>query len=154
MLYLCNKIKFEEMLISETVKNGVVVKVSGKKARVKVSCDEGSCNGCRISSICHTPTYTPTLRATITRGLEVKEGDHVIITGRLKDWFKSWLLMAGMPCIAIMAGLVIGSILGMKDGATGGLALGFVLCYYIILWVFRARVDRKVEWSIESVITE
>lgn len=142
------------MLISETVKNGEVVRVRGRKAWVKVSCSDSSCSGCKISGICHTPAYTPTLRATIDGDMRVREGDHVIMTGMLKDWLRSWLLMAGMPCLAIMAGLIVGSILGMKDGAIGLMSLGLVMCYYVALWVFRAKVDRRIEWRIESVIAD
>lgn len=142
------------MIISETVKSGVVVKTRGKKAWVKISCSDENCSGCHIAGICSTPSYTPTLRAVVESGLDVKEGDRVMLMGRVKGWLKGWLLLAGLPCIAILAGLMLGSMFEMKDGATGVMALGFVMVYYVLLWMFRDRVDRNVEWVVESVRTE
>lgn len=84
----------------------------------------------------------------------MKEGDRVMLMGRVKGWLKGWLLLAGLPCIAILAGLMLGSMFEMKDGATGVVALGFVMVYYVLLWMFRDRVDRNVEWVVESVRTE
>ncbi|MDE6317523.1 MAG: SoxR reducing system RseC family protein, partial [Muribaculaceae bacterium] len=98
--------------------------------------------------------YTPTLQATIEPGLEIKEGDKVILIGRVKGWLKGWVLLAGLPCVAILAGLILGSLLKLKDGVTGTIALGFVLIYYILLWTFRTRVDKNVEWIVESLKTD
>lgn len=139
------------MIISETVKSGVVVRTRGKKALVKIDCGDDGCDGCRIAGLCSTSSYSPTLSAIIETGLEVKEGDKVMLMGRVKGWLKGWLLLAGLPCIAILAGLVLGTMFEMKDGATGVIALGFVMIYYVLLWMFRSKVDRNVEWVVESV---
>lgn len=142
------------MIISETVKTGVVEKTEGDEALVKIICATDNCDGCRIASLCSRPSYTPTLQATIEPGLEIKEGDKVILIGRVKGWLKGWVLLAGLPCVAILAGLILGSILKLKDGVTGTIALGFVLIYYILLWAFRTRVDKNVEWIVESLKTD
>lgn len=139
------------MIISETVKSGVVVKTRGEKAWVRIDCGEEACNGCHISGICGTQTYTPTLAARIENGLAVKTGDEVMLMGRVKGWLKGWIMLAGLPCAAILAGLVLGSMFELKDGLTGAIALGFVIMYYIMLWLMRGRVDRNVEWIVESV---
>ena len=142
------------MIISETVKSGVVVKTRGDKAWVKINCGDSNCDSCRIASLCSTPAYSPTLHARIESGLEVKSGDKVMLMGRVKGWLKGWLLLAGLPCLAILAGLVLGSIFGLKDGATGIIALGCVMIYYVLLWRFRSKIDRNVEWIIESLRTD
>lgn len=142
------------MIISETVKSGVVVKTEGDDAWVKISCASDNCDGCRIASICSQPAYTPTLKATIQPGLAIKKGDKVIMIGRVKGWIKGWVLLAGLPCAAILAGLILGSLLKLKDGVAGTIALGFVLVYYILLWAFRARIDKNVEWVVESLKTD
>lgn len=139
------------MIISETVKSGIVVETRGRKAWVKIDCNNDACGGCHISNICTTSTYSPTLSALIAGELNVKSGDNVMIMGRVKGWLKGWLLLAGMPCLTILLGLVAGSMLGLKDGATGALALATVVFYYIALWMMRDRVNKNVEWVIESV---
>lgn len=121
---------------------------------VKINCGDDSCDGCRIASLCSTPSYSPTLHAKIEEGLDVKRGDRVMLMGRVKGWLKGWLLLAGLPCLAILTGLVGGSMLEMKDGATGVTALGLVMVYYVLLWRFRDKVDRNVEWVVESIMTE
>ncbi len=142
------------MIISETVKSGVVVRTRGNSAWVKISCGDDHCNSCRIASLCSTPAYTPTLRARIESGLEVKSGDKVMLMGRVKGWLKGWLLLAGLPCLAILVGLVLGSMFVMKDGAVGIISLGLVMIYYVLLWRFRSKIDRNVEWIIESLRTD
>lgn len=139
------------MIISETVKSGVVVSTSGMHARVKINCDDDRCHDCKMSHLCPTTSYTPTLHAKIESGLDVKEGDHVLLTGRVKGWMKGWALLAGLPCLAILSGLILGSLWELKDGAAGAMALGFVVIYYLLLWTFRGKVDKNVEWIVESV---
>lgn len=139
------------MIIGETVKSGVVVKAHGEMAWVKVNCGEDVCNGCHISTICSTPSFSPTLSAKIETGLELKEGDKVMLLGRVKGWLKGWILFAGLPFVAILAGLVLGSVFELPDGLTGALSLGFVILYYIMLWFMRERVNKNVEWVVESV---
>ncbi|MBD5229173.1 MAG: SoxR reducing system RseC family protein [Bacteroidales bacterium] len=142
------------MIISETVKSGVVVRTEENNAWVKITCASDGCDGCRISSLCSQPSYTPTLHATIAHGLKIKAGDKVIVTGRVKNWLKGWVLMAGLPMAAILVGLIFGSLLELKDGLTGTIALGFVIVYYLLLWIFRKRIDRNVEWVVESLKTD
>jgi len=139
------------MIISETVKSGVVVKTNGRRALVKISCGENACGACHISAICSTPSYSPTLTARIETGLDIKAGDKVMLTGRVRGWLKVWILLAGMPCIAILAGLLLGSVFELKEGVTGIMALGFVMLYYAVLWLMRGKVDRNVEWVVESI---
>lgn len=139
------------MIVSETVKSGVVVECRGNKARVKIDCSEKACEGCRISELCNTPKYAPELTAVIDDGLDVKVGDNVILVGRVKGWLKGWILLAGLPCIAILAGLVVGSLLELKDGLTGAIGIGCIILYYVVLWLLRGRVDRSVEWVVESI---
>lgn len=139
------------MIISETVKSGIVVETRGKQAWVKIACDNEACGGCHISGMCSAKNYTPTLPAVIDGELNVKSGDNVMVMGRVKGWLKGWILLAGMPCITILLGLIAGSMLELKDGAAGALALGSVVFYYIALWLMRKRVDKNVEWVIESI---
>lgn len=142
------------MIISETIKRGTIKDIKGDRAKVKISCGDDACDGCRIASACHKPSYSPILKAKNENRIPLEIGDKVLIAGRVKGWFRAWLLLAGLPCVAILAGLVAGSLLKMKDGAAGLLSLGFVLIYYILLWRFRLRVDKNVEWIIESKITD
>ena len=65
------------MIISETVKSGVVVRTEGNDAWVKITCASDGCDGCRISSLCSQPSYTPTLHTSIAHGLKIKAGDKV-----------------------------------------------------------------------------
>lgn len=139
------------MIISETVKSGVVVKTNGERAWVRINCGEEACGGCHISVICSSAAYSPTLAARIGAGLDIKTGDRVMLMGRVKGWLKGWILLAGLPCVAILAGLVLGSLFEMKDGATGIVALGFVALYYAFLWSIRGKVDKNVEWVVESI---
>lgn len=142
------------MELSESVKSGVVVRTQGKKVWVKVSCDTSGCDGCHIAGICSTQSYSPTLQAKVKPGLTVKKGDNVILLGRVKEWLKGWLLIAGFPCLALLAGLILGGLFRWEEGSTGLLALGMVAVYYIGLWLFRGKVDNKVEWIVESITTE
>lgn len=142
------------MELSESVKSGIVVRTHGKKVWVKLSCETNGCEGCHIAGICTTQSFSPTLPAKIKPGLTVKKGDRVMVLGRVKEWFKGWLLMAGLPCIALLAGLILGGLFRWDEGFTGLLALGLVVIYYIILWLFRGKVDNKVGWIIQSIITD
>lgn len=138
------------MIVSEVVKEGIITEINGHRATVEVACNSDACPGCRISLFCKNDHNTVRLKTTVSSGAKVYCGDRVIVIGRIKGWFISWFLLAGLPIIAILGSVIAGFAMGLKDGIVGILAIVMTTIYYIGLWFFRKNLNRRVEWVIES----
>lgn len=143
-----------DMIISETIKEGIISEVRGRKAVVKVSCDDDACNGCKMQPACRNKKDITSLTARNDGCITLSPGDKVIVIGRIKGWFTSWLLLAALPCVAIITALITGFAIGLRDGIVGTLAIAVTIVYYIVLWFFRKRLNRKVEWIITDKIQQ
>jgi sigma-E factor negative regulatory protein RseC len=140
------------MIVSDVVKEGVVMRVTAAEATVMVSCDDTACRGCKISALCGSGRDRIELSVKNDSGQDIDVGDRVVVIGRIKGWLAGWLLLAGLPIMALLAAVVAGFLLGLRDGAIGGLAIVVLIIYYLILYCLRRRIDNRVEWAIESVI--
>lgn len=140
------------MIISETIKEGIIKEIKGKRATVSISCGDNACTGCKMLPVCKSKKEIIDLNAKIESGVDIASGDRVIVIGRIKGWLTSWFLLAALPCIAIIGALVAGFAMGLRDGVVGTLAIGITIIYYIVLWFFRKSLNRRVEWVIADKI--
>ncbi len=138
------------MEITEVNKNGVVASINGNVAEVMVACKGDECSGCKAALLCSTNKDAVRLQVAIPDGMTLKRGDDVKLTGRLRGWFGGWMVLAGLPCLLVLAGIGVGYKAGMGDVAMGLTCIGLVAAYYLTLWGLKRKADRRVEWSISG----
>lgn len=136
------------MIISETVKDGEVVAIAGDIAVVAIGCgDQSTCGACKLSGVCAS-SETTEVEARVEGGIKIAAGDNVIVVGRVKGWMASWLMLAGGPCLVVLAVVVAGFFIGLSELMIGGVAVATIALYYVILWASRRRLGKRVEWEI------
>lgn len=138
------------MEITEVNKNGIVARIDGNTAEVMVACKGDECSGCKAALLCSTNKDAVRLKVAIPDGMNLKLGDDVKLIGRLRGWFGGWMLLAGLPCLLVLAGIGVGYKAGMGDVTMGLICIGLVAVYYSVLWALKGKADKRVEWSISG----
>ena len=102
--------------MSEEVRQtGIVMKTEGETALVRFTRSDacGHCNACFTLNPREADIEIPNV-------LGAKEGDRVAIELHGKNVLLASLLMYGIPCVALVIGAVLGSLLGDVYAALGG----------------------------------
>lgn len=137
------------MSVTNVYKAGVVKRVDGNRAIVRVSCKGDECAGCKAALICSPNKDAQELTVDIPYGRLLSVGDDVRLVGRLRGWFAGWMLLAGFPCVAVLAAVCLGMWLKWSDVANGLLALGVLIAYYLIIYQVRSHINNRVVWELE-----
>lgn len=126
------------MIISEVVKEGLIQSLSRGSALVRISSDEAADSKENVLVI----------RARISDGAPVKEGDRVMVVGRMRGWISGWFLLAGLPFLAILCALLAGFAVGLSEGAIAAVAVGVMFLYYAFLYFCLQKLVRQLEWVV------
>lgn len=128
-----------------TTHKGIVTKVSGHKATIRIAPEASECRGCAISAMCRKeeeievpcPDATPQLI-----------GTQVTIEARAGMQRKGILLLFLLPILLLIASLAIMYGLGYADTLAALVGIAAVSLWYIILYVTRIRLNHGAEFRI------
>lgn len=88
------------------------------------------------------------VRVRITGGVPVKEGDRVMVVGRMRGWISGWFLLAGLPFLVILCALLAGFAVGLRQGAMAVAVVGFMFLYYAFLYFCLQKLVCQLEWIV------
>lgn len=80
-----------------------------------------------------------------------KKGDRVNVVMNTRTGLKSVLFAYVIPVILLLIGLFTFNGIGLNEGLSAIIALATIAIYYIILFVFRKVLDKKIVMTIESI---
>ena len=63
---------------------------------------------------------------------------------------KALLIGFGVPLVLMLVVLVVLKAVGCSEGTTALLMLGSLIPYYIIVWLMRSRIERKISFHLEN----
>lgn len=125
------------MVISEVVKEGLIQSLNGRSALVRISSDDAADSKENVL-----------VRARIVGGVPVKEGDRVMVVGRLRGWISGWFLPAGLPFLSILCSLSAGFAVGLRQGAIAATVVVVMFLYYTFLYFCLQKLVRQLEWIV------
>lgn len=126
------------MVISEVVKEGMIQSLSGCSALVRISSDGAADSDESVLVV----------RARITVGVPVKEGDRVMVVGRMRGWISGWFLLAGLPFLVILCALLAGFAVGLRQGVIAATVVGVMFLYYAFLYFCLQKLVSQLEWIV------
>lgn len=144
-LYLCTRIKFEPM--EEIIRHtGKVLSVTGKKAHIEIV-QSSACSACKAKSMCSSSeSQAKEMDALMLEPLAV--GDTVEVEVKEHLAWKAVLLAYILPFVVMMAVIVVLNFTTPWDEAiVGALSLCAVALYYIVLSVFRNRLQKQFTFT-------
>ncbi len=123
-------------------KRGIVKAINGSRLTVLIN-RYSACASCHAAATCATPERKQmTVEARISANDHVAVGDMVYVSAGGKSPMASLLLGYGLPLTVLILGCVVAEALTKSDimAAAGGLCA--TAAYFLILWIFKSRVDR------------
>ncbi|MFI3262875.1 MAG: SoxR reducing system RseC family protein [Rikenellaceae bacterium] len=130
---------------------GVVLEVSDEVVHVKIV-SQSACSGCHAKSACGASDTAEKIIDVKTNDYrDYKEGDSVEVSITQKSSIIVTILAYIVPTILVLA-LIIGfNINEVSDAVAGIVALAFVFIYFVVLFMFKKHLNKKVAISIRPI---
>ena len=127
---------------------GVVERVDGETAVVRIA-QTSACAACHAAKMCMTSeSREKRVEARLTVPVEV--GQEVVVVLREQAGWLAVLLAYIIPFLLLVAAVAGFGRLGWSEAKAGTAALACVAIYYVILRLFRDKLQRKFTFYIES----
>lgn len=146
--YLCTRILcYMEELIRHT---GIVTAINGDLAHVQIV-QSSACSACKAKSMCmSSESQTKEMDALILEPMQV--GDEVEVEVRERLAWKAVLLAYILPFVVMMTTIAVLDILtGWDEAIVGGIALGSIALYYLVLSQFKGRLQKQFSFTARRV---
>lgn len=129
---------------------GVVEHIDGSRVRVRIV-QTSACAACKVSGHCNAAEAKEKLVDVFTASAsQLKVGDAVTVAASRQMATQALLLAFGLPLVIMLAVLLVILSLTGREGLSALCALGALLPYYGVLWLFRGRLQQRMAFWIEE----
>lgn len=128
--------------------DGVISKMDDKKIYVRII-QRSACSDCHARKNCSISEAREKIIEIPQQGTNFRVGDSVCISGDLSIGRKAVLFAFIIPMVGMLSVLASTWLLFYSELLSGISSLSFLFFYYIVLYVFRARFNRKFEFGLE-----
>jgi len=128
---------------------GVVDQIEDGCVRVRIL-QSSACSGCKVASHCNAAeTKEKMVEVMDADAGGYRVGDHVMVVTDAAVGFRASLYGYLLPLLVMVATLVAVVAISGSEGTAALSALGILIPYYIILYLFRNKLKSKLRFSIE-----
>jgi sigma-E factor negative regulatory protein RseC len=127
--------------------DGVVESVAGESVFVRFIA-QSACSACHAKGVCSISNSEE--KVVEVKGVKPgwKPGDHVTVLLEQRQGFIALMFGYGIPLVVLLAVLFTVSAITGREAFSALIALGSLLPYYLIIWLFRKRISGKFEFRI------
>lgn len=127
---------------------GVVAATGNGKVSVRIT-QAAACATCKIAGHCNASEQQEKMIEVYTKDAQRYHiGDSVKVRTDVQTGHRAVWLGYGIPLVLMVATLFLVRFFSGSDGAAALSAIAILIPYYILLYLFRARIARKVSFSI------
>ncbi len=131
---------------SEILHEGIVTGVEGDSVSILLT-PGASCTGCRAEGSCS--VYGNDVKLVKVKGKYfVNQGEKVMVSISESQGFKALLLGYILPLVIMLVFLVLCISLSVGELVSGLVAIGILVPYYLILFIFRRMIGRQFSFKI------
>ena len=113
---------------------------------------QSACAACHARSLCvGNDSEKRTITVRTPRAADFAPGETVRVTIRKSAGLKLVGLAYLVPLLLVVITLLVLNRIGVKEAEAGLLALGAGAVYFLILYIFRRRINRKIDIEIEKI---
>jgi sigma-E factor negative regulatory protein RseC len=131
---------------------GIVDRIEGDVAHVKIN-SESACSACHAKGVCGAADQEEKFLNVPLSGGSYKTGEEVHVQVARRLGFKAVALGYFYPFLILMAVLILAILAGASELKAGSLALLSILPYYLLLYLFRKRIESTFTFSIKKTYT-
>jgi sigma-E factor negative regulatory protein RseC len=128
---------------------GVIEEITGSAVKVRIH-REALCGDCSARGMCILSENSEQIIETRSTLSHLQTGDHVAVRITRSMGNKAVLLGYFIPFIILMTSLILLNRNVSNDLITGSLSIGFVLFYYLFLYLFRNQLKRTFNFIISK----
>lgn len=110
-----------------------------------------SCSSCHAKGVCAISEVDSKYVEVKTTGSSWEVGESVLIILEKKLGFKALWFGYVLPLLVLLSGLIITYAITGKDGLAGLVALGVLLPYYLLLYLFRDSLTNKFQFTLKKI---
>lgn len=135
--------------MAETViHTGTVVQISGSTVDVLMR-TEGACGACHARKVCGMDESSERLLNVVTIDAEAyRVGEEVEVSISEGMGIKAALIAYGCPFVLVFTLLIVLLQSGVNELTSGLSALGVLVLYYLVLYRFRHKIAKEIQFSI------
>ncbi len=132
--------------------SGIVVGVLGNKLDVQIT-SNSACSSCSAAKLCTASESKQKIITAYTDDNNIPSvGSQVIIFAHESLGMKAVFLAYVMPLILMVLSIVIANQLGTSEAVSGLVGIVALLPYFIILWLFRHKLDKEFTFKTKNQI--
>ncbi len=133
-----------------TIKHaGVVRAIKGKRAEIEIV-SSSACSSCKARSMCNaSENKIKLVDAILPLGQDVELGQQVDVVGEERMGMTAVLLAYILPLLLMLLVLIVAKNLGCNDAQGGLAALGVLVPYYVVMYLFRKQISKKIVFIVE-----
>lgn len=140
-------------MVNEVIEHeGVVESVSRGAVHVKIT-SRSACGACKARQACGMAEAQEKIVVVMSDDARnYLPGDAVSVGVRKKTGRIAVLLAYGGALVVLLAALVIAIVVcGASDGVGLVAAIAAVAAYYLLLWLFRRRIEHTIQFTITKI---
>jgi sigma-E factor negative regulatory protein RseC len=131
---------------------GVIDRIEGDRAHVRIM-SESACAACHAKGACSAADQEEKYIDVTVDGNHYREGEPVRVEVSKHLGLKAVALGYFLPFLFLLVVLIGLLALGVPEMGAGLLSLGSLLPYYLLLYVFRKRIETKFTFSIKKTLS-
>lgn len=137
--------------MSNTIKHtGVVDRVEAGCVIVRIL-QSSACSGCKVASHCNAAeTKEKLIEVYVTDAASYHVGDSVTVIADAAVGFRASFYGYLLPLLLMVATLVVVLTLSSSEGVAAISALGVLVPYYILLYLFRNKLKSSLSFALRS----
>jgi sigma-E factor negative regulatory protein RseC len=130
--------------------SGVIESITDGGVSVRIL-QTSACAACKVASHCHaSESKEKVVDVRCADGASYQKGQQVIVSASRNVANQALLLGFGLPLL-VLVGVLVAVLLSTGDEAVAALCgLGALIPYYLILWLLRDSIGRRVTFQIEA----
>ncbi|MEA1878490.1 MAG: SoxR reducing system RseC family protein [Bacteroidota bacterium] len=110
-----------------------------------------SCSSCHAKGVCAVSEIDSKYVEVKTTGSSWEVGESVLIILERKLGFKALWFGYVLPLLVLLTGMVITYAVTGKDGLAGLVAIGVLIPYYSVLYLFREYLTNKFQFTLKKI---
>lgn len=127
---------------------GIVDSVEEGCVKVRIL-QSSACSGCKVAAHCNASETKEKLVEVMVAGMPTyKKGDAVTVIADASVGFRASLYGYLLPLLVMVVTLVVVLSISHSEGMAALSALGILIPYYLILYLFRNRLKKRLQFAL------
>jgi len=129
---------------------GVIEEITDSMVRVRIS-SQSACASCHAKGACSTGDMEDKFIDVPLQRSDYRLGDYVKVSISKHTGFKAVAIGYIYPFFLVLLSLIVLGAAGMDELQTGLISLGLLIPYYLMIFLFRSRINRQFSFKLNKI---